>query len=183
MHFPAEELERRLTEFQVVHSAEGRLIGALGLQIERQHGRLHSECYGDFSLADEMRPLLMQRISSLASNHGVFRLWTQEQAPFWSQHGFQRADYEALKKLPEKWAGAGSEWRTFQLKDEAAILSLEKEMALLMQTEKQRTARIIKHVSTLKSVALWLAVVLGMLVLGAAIYLFLKNPGLLNPQR
>lgn len=182
MHFPTPDLERRLTEFQVVTSEDGSLVGAIGLQIDRQHAWLHSEAYIDFALADEVRPLLVERLNTIASNHGVFRLWTLERAPFWTRHGFQPATPETLKRLPEKWAALGTGWRTVQLKDEEAIVSLEKELALMMQTEKRRTERIMKRVGTLKSLALWVALVLAIFVLGAAVYLLVKNPGLLTPR-
>src|SRR5882672_194344 len=106
MQHPAAELEARLTEFQVVESADGRIVGALGIQLSRQHGRLHSESYRDFALADDARALLLERVRSLCSNHGIFRLWTQEKAPFWSRQGFRPATAEDLKKLPEGWGGS-----------------------------------------------------------------------------
>jgi N-acetylglutamate synthase-like GNAT family acetyltransferase len=181
MHLPAQELESRLTEFQVVEAPDGRVVGALGIQIARQQGRLHSESYGDFAIADDARTLMLERIRSLCSNHGVLRLWTQEKAPFWTRQGFQPASPEDLKKLPETWAGA--DWLTLQLKDEAAMVSMEKELALFMETEKQRTADTMERVRMLKSIFLWLGVVLGVLVLGAVVYVFLKNPKMLPMGR
>ena len=68
------------------------------------------------------------------------------------------------------------------MKDEEAIVSLENEMAMMMQTEKRRTERIMQRVGTLKSLALWVALVLAIFVLGAAVYLLVKNPGLLTPR-
>jgi N-acetylglutamate synthase-like GNAT family acetyltransferase len=181
MRLPVDALGRQLTEFQVAESADGRVVGALGIQIAGQQGRLHSESYLDFAIADELRLLLMERLRSLASNHGVLRLWTQEQSPFWTRQGFHPASAEELKKLPEAWAGLGAGWLTLQLKDEAAIISMEKELAFFMETEKQRTAQILQRVQTLKTAALWVAMVLGIFVLGAAIYLLLKNPKMLPP--
>ena len=177
MRLPADDLEKRLTEFQVVESAGGQLAGALGVQILRQHGWLHSESYQDFAVADEVRPLLLQRIQSLASNHGVFRLWTQEQSPFWTRHGFQPPSPETLKKLPETWAGSGSGWLTLQLKDEDAIVSLEKEIALFMETEKQSTARALRQAKVIKTVFTVIAIVLAIFVVGVAGYALLKNRG------
>src|SRR5580700_9247820 len=69
---PAAELEGRLTDFHVVESG-GQFAGALGVQVLRQHGRLHSEDYADFSVADEARKLLWERIQKIAANLGVFR--------------------------------------------------------------------------------------------------------------
>ncbi len=181
MRLPVDALGKQLTEFQVAESADGRVVGALGIQIAGQQGRLHSESYLDFAIADELRLLLMERLRSLASNHGVLRLWTLEQSPFWTRQGFHPASAEELKKLPEAWAGLGAGWLTLQLKDEAAIISMEKELAFFMETEKQRTAQILQRVQTLKTAALWVAMVLGIFVLGAAIYLLLKNPKMLPP--
>ena len=91
MQLPAEELEPRLTEFQVVE-LNGEVNGAIGFAIHQQHGLLHSEGYLDFSIADCARELFWERIQKLASHHGVFRLWTQENSPFWLHWGFQQAD-------------------------------------------------------------------------------------------
>jgi N-acetylglutamate synthase-like GNAT family acetyltransferase len=182
MQLPVDDLERRLTEFQVVETGDGKVAGALGVQIARQHGWLHSECYQDFSVADDLRGLFLERIRSLASNHGVLRLWTLEKAPFWTRAGFQPADAETLKKLPETW-NAGSTWLTLQLKDEAAIVSLEKEMALFMQTERQHTERALGQVKAIKTIATGFAVILGVFVLVAAAYLLLKGHGSFAPPR
>src|SRR5437763_4648115 len=92
MHFPSEELAKRVTEFQVAESAEGKLLGAVGLQIAERQGRVHSEAFTDFSLAEQLRPLLWERLHAVATNHGLLRLWTQEQAPFWNHCGLLKAE-------------------------------------------------------------------------------------------
>lgn len=176
MRLPTADLEKRLTEFQVVQSSNGRVVGALGIQIHRQHAWLHSEAYVDFALADEARPQILARIQALASNHGVFRLWTLEKSPFWSRHGFKGAAPEDLKKLPGPWAHSGAEWLTLQLKDEEAIVSLEKELSVFMEAEKQRTLRTFEHVRMLKKVSTLLALIAALFVLAATIYILHKNP-------
>ncbi|MEY2429496.1 MAG: hypothetical protein QOJ40_2381, partial [Verrucomicrobiota bacterium] len=142
MNFPAEDLSKRITEFQVAESADGKLIGALGLQVAERQGRVHSEAFRDFALADRMRPLFWDRIQSVAANHGLLRLWTQEQAPFWNHCGLGRADTETLEKLPAPWRNQSSAWLTLKLKDapETAV-SLDKEFALFMESEKQQTQK------------------------------------------
>ena len=177
MHFAADDLEKRLTEFQVVEGADGQLVGAIGVQIARPHALLHSESYRDFSAADQVRPQLFQRIQSLASNHGVFRLWTRERAPFWTHHGFQPADADALKKLPEAWAGSGTEWLTLRLKDEDALVSVEKELKMMLDAEKQRTAQTLDKARVLKKIATLVALVLAFFILIAAFILWRKNAG------
>ncbi len=126
MRLPSEELEKRLTEFQVVETADGQMAGAIGLQITGSHARLHSEGYTDFSLADAARELLWERIQTIAAHHGVLRLWTQETSPFWARWGFQPAPAEILERLPPEWKSSGASWLTIQLKDEEAIATTRK---------------------------------------------------------
>src|SRR5215218_1721732 len=112
MHFSTPEFEKRLTEFQVAKSAEGKLAGAIGIQIDGRHGRLHSEAFNDFAMADHLRQLLWNRMQSIALNHGLVRLWTRETAPFWKQNGFQPASAEVLSRLPAGWASPDNDWLT-----------------------------------------------------------------------
>jgi N-acetylglutamate synthase-like GNAT family acetyltransferase len=181
MALPGADLEKRLTEFQVVETTEGKVIGGLGFQIGDRQARIHSEAYSDFSFADAARLLFWERIQTLAMNHGIFRLWTQEHSPFWSRNGFQKANDETLKKLPAVWMN-DYPWLTLQLKDETAMVSIEKELALFMQEEKQRSARALQHAQTLKTIALFVAILLLLLVLGAAIFIIRKHPELLHPR-
>src|SRR5271156_746343 len=103
MRLPADELEKRLTEFQIAETGAGQLIGAIGIQIIRQHTLLHSEGYADFGFADAARRLFWEKVQTLAANHGVFRLWPQERSPFWKSFGFQPPNAEILARLPAEW--------------------------------------------------------------------------------
>src|SRR5438309_10992102 len=130
MHFPPEDLSKRITEFQVAEAADGKLAGGLGLQIAEKQGRVHSEAFSDFSLADQLRPMLWERVHAVAVNHGLLRLWTQEQAPFWNHCGLLKADAETLEKLPAVWRPLPSHWLTLKLKDDIeTLVSLDKEFA------------------------------------------------------
>ncbi len=173
MGFPAEELERRLTEFQVAEDTEGKLLGALALEINTRHGRVNREAFGDFSLAEELRPLLWERVQSVAQNHGLVRLWTQEHAPFWRRCGLSPANAEALERLPAAWAGQPGEWLTVQLRDETAVLSIDKEFELYMATEKQKTADTFRRAKTLKTISTVIAILLGIFVLFGVIRLLM----------
>lgn len=137
MRLPSEQLEGRLTEFQVVER-EGVVVGALGFQILRTAAALHSEGYSDFSVADEARQLFWDRIQKLAANHGVFRLWTLEDSPYWRRWGFHPANEEALTRLPEEWRGMVGKWFTLELKNEAVInAALQNQFAGFMASEKK----------------------------------------------
>ena len=172
MHLPVPELSKRVTEFQVAEDSEGKIIAAVGLQVAERQARIHSEAFADFSQADQLRPLFWERIQSVARNHGLLRLWTSEKAPFWHQSSLIPADEEALKKLPTPWRGNGIDWFTLKLKEDVqAILSLDKEFALFMESEKQRTnrafqhARILKVAATLIALGVFVLVVAGMFIL------------------
>jgi N-acetylglutamate synthase-like GNAT family acetyltransferase len=177
MHFPAEELARRITEFQVVESPEGKLIGAVGLQMTSRQGLIHSEGFTDFAVADHVRPLLWDRLHSVATNHGLLRVWTQEQAPFWSRCGLAKAEPDILEKLPVSWRSASSAWLTLKLKDDLEeVISLDKEFALFMESERQRTQRAFQHARMLKFLATAIAVALFILVVIGAVIVLQRSP-------
>jgi len=181
MHFSHADLSKRITEFQIAESAEGKVLGAVGLQTLERQGLIHSEAFGDFSLADHLRPLLWDRLHAIATSQGLLRLWTQEQAPFWHHCGMNAATAEALEKLPTRWRGASARWLTLKLRDDLdAIIRADKEFAMFMAAEKARTVRRIEHGRALKLLATLIAVGVVILALGAAVYLIQKNPGLLG---
>lgn len=181
MRLPADELAKRITEFQVAESAEGKVVGAVGLQLSERQGRLHSEAFTDFSLADLLRPQLWERFQAVATNHGLVRLWTQEQAPFWSHCGLAKADEEAMAKLPALWRSLPGSWLTLKLKDDIEeVISADKEFARFMEAERQRTERTFQHARILKAIATLTAVAVLFLVLAAAFYIFRRNPQLLH---
>jgi len=183
MHLPGAILEPRLTEFQVVENAEGQIVGGIGFQIGGNQGHLHNEAFTDFGLADSSRELLWKRVQTLAANHGIFRVWMREKTPFWTQLGFKAATEEDLKRLPEAWNTEGSPWFTLQLKDEITISAVEKELAMFMSAQKKQSERTMDQLRVLKKVALVVAIVFAIIGFGAALFLLLKRPELLQPRR
>lgn len=179
MHYPTQDLARRVTEFQVAEGADGKVLGAVGLQIAERQGLLHSEAFSDFALAEQLRPLLWDRVHALATNHGLLRLWTQEGAPFWNHCGLAKAEAEALEKLPLLWRGPSSPWLTLKLKDDVeTVMSLDKEFALFMQSEKQRTHQVFQQARMLKTAATVIAIALLIAVVVWGISVFMRNPQL-----
>ena len=174
---PADELESRLTEFQVVEDG-GHFAGALGLQILRQHAWLHSEDYADFSVADAARQLFWERILTLAANHGVFRVWTQETVSFWTRWGFQPANAEILTRLPEEWKSLEGRWLTLELKNEDAINdALKNQFGSFMDAEKKQTASVSQKARTINMIITVIGFAVGILGFGVAVYLFAhRNP-------
>jgi N-acetylglutamate synthase-like GNAT family acetyltransferase len=183
MHLPGAALEPRLTEFQLVENAEGHIVGGIGFQVGTNHGHLHNEGFTDFGIADAARDLLWKRIQTLATNHGILRLWTRENSTFWKNLGFKPASEEELKRLPAEWNTEGPPWFTFQLKDEAAIGAVERELAMFMSAQKQQSQRTMDQVRVLKTLALVVAIIFSIIAFGAAFYLLLKRPDLLHPNQ
>jgi len=181
MRYPAEDLARRVTEFQVAESADGGLLGAVGMQIVERQGLIHSEAFTDFAFADQLRPLLWDRLHAVATNHGLLRVWTREGAPFWHHCGLQSPDPAALEKLPAVWQGHTTGWLSLKLREDVeAMMTVDKEFAMFMQSEKQRTDRAFQQARILKQVATLIALLLLILVAGGAFWLIMKNPQLIR---
>lgn len=139
-HLPAVKLEKKFTEFQVAEDDVGKIVAAIGLQIDGSSGRIHSETIADFSLTDTVRPALWKRLQTVAQNHGLFRVWTEETAPWWKKDaGFAPPSAEVLQKLPATFGVTHPEWLMLQLRAETADPDfLEKEMAKFREIEQAK---------------------------------------------
>ena len=165
------DLDKRLTEFQLIVSDAGDLIGALGLHIEGKQGKLHSEAFSQPDQQDQFRPRLWERVQTVSRNHGLVRLWTQELSPFWHQAGFADATSEALKKIPTAFGDAHSRWLTLQLKEETMpTLSLEQEFELFQQSQRQSTERVMEQARKLKTAAYVIGTIILVLSILGALY-------------
>ena len=177
MNLPADELEKRLTEFQVVTDTAGTFMGAIGFTVARQHALLHNEGFTDFSVADAARNLFWERVQILCANYTVFRIWTQERSPFWKNYGFRPPGTELLNRLPSEWRNEfDGAWLTLQLKDEEAIAeALGKDFAGFMAEEKKQTERVREQAQTIRNVVTGIAFAIGALAFGFAIYLLVHR--------
>jgi N-acetylglutamate synthase-like GNAT family acetyltransferase len=174
--FPASELENRLTEFQVIESG-GHFVGAVGVQIVRQHLRFYAEDFADFSLADAARELFWERIQTLAANHGVFRIWTQETSPFWTHWGFHPANAETLERLPDEWKNLEGNWLSLELKNEDEIKSaLGDQFAGFMDGEKQQTASVAAKARRFRTFLTIVFFAIGIICFAIAFWLLLRRP-------
>jgi N-acetylglutamate synthase-like GNAT family acetyltransferase len=178
MRLPADELEKRLKEFQVVENADGEVLGGVGIQFSKQHALLFGEGFSDFSVADAARELFWRRIEALAANHGIYRIWTQETSPFWTRWGFQPASAEILLRLPDEWKASEGKWLTLELKNEAAVTAaLENKFAGFMDVEKKQTARVAAHAKTIRNVIIVTCLGVFIICMAALVYLLIhRNP-------
>ena len=177
------DLEKRLTDFQLVVSDAGDLIGAIGLHIEGRQGHVHSEAVAQPEQDAKFREQVWERIQVLARNHGLVRLWTREAAPFWQQQaGFAEASPELAGKLPAGFGAMPGRWLMLQLREEnLSVLSIEREFELFQVSQKQETEKLMQLGRTLKFITV---VVLGVVLLIGGFFvvkLVIKNPSLLSP--
>jgi N-acetylglutamate synthase-like GNAT family acetyltransferase len=172
---PADELEARLTEFQIVEN-QGVFAGAIGVQVVRTALRLHSEDYADFAVADAARELFWERIQSIAANHGVFRVWTQEASPFWTRWGFQPAGAEILERLPDEWKNLEGRWLTLELKNEDAIKeALGTDFSAFMAGEKEKTKRVEAHAKKINLFIIITGFTIGIVGIAVAVWLVISR--------
>jgi N-acetylglutamate synthase-like GNAT family acetyltransferase len=172
------DLDKRVTEMQVAETPEGQIAGALGLKIERLHGLVHSEIIADPAHETALREAFWQRLQILARNHGLFRLWTQLNAPYWTQLGFKAPTDKEREKMPASF-GATPEMLTLALKEESPEgLSVEKEFELFTQAQRLETERLMQQAQSFRKFAYaLLTVMIGGLIV-AAIIRVLKLPSL-----
>lgn len=169
---PWQELEKRFREFQVIEAQDGELLGAIGIQIAGHDGCLHSEVFAHPEHSDLLREHLWQRVQSVTANHGLLRLWTASDAPFWHAAGFAPAAPEQLARRPAAFAGGTAPGRFLQLKEESADTLVEKEFAMFREAERERAQQLIRKGRVLKMIAILIGVALLALVLIGALRFF-----------
>jgi N-acetylglutamate synthase-like GNAT family acetyltransferase len=170
--FPVAELEKRFTEFQVAATAAGEVVAAVGLQVAGTDGRIHSEWFVDFALSEALRTPLWERLQAVALNYGLFRLWTEESAPFWKKAaGFSSATGELMSRLPADFGVARAGWLVLRLKDEGADPNLlDAQFALFRDAERARLEKLLQRAHAVKMVGTGIAVILFLLALGTLVW-------------
>lgn len=183
MEFVGQDLEKRLTEFQVAEDPDGKVVAAVALEVQGQDGCLHHETFGDFTLADVLRPRLWERIETLANNLGLLRIWTQESAPFWRRNGLTPPSDALRQKLPEPWRQRPGDWLVIQLREELpeTARTLERELEMFIQAERARTEQALRQARLLKAVVTLLAFAFAALVFAGTLYVMRQSVSLPPP--
>jgi N-acetylglutamate synthase-like GNAT family acetyltransferase len=169
--FAADELEKQLTDFQVAADKEGRVAAAIGLQIAGDQGLIHGETFADFGQTDLLRPRLWQQLQTTAQNHGLFRLWTRESAPFWRKDaGFAGADKPLLEKRPASFGASEPGWLTLRLRQEGADAeALARQFELFKITEQAKREKLLRNARMLR----WVGTLIAILVFAASFLLLI----------
>lgn len=129
-HLPGTQLEKFLTEFQVVTGPDGALLAAIGLQIDGDEALVHSEAVAKEADADACRLALWTRMQIVLRNQGVQRVWTLEDADYWKSV-FQPADPQEAAGLKASFADPVASWYRVRLLDEAQVNKLVSQQVVL----------------------------------------------------
>ncbi|HNQ90010.1 MAG TPA: hypothetical protein PKM73_15440 [Verrucomicrobiota bacterium] len=169
---PALELERQLTDFQVVLRPDGILAGAVGLRIAANQGLLHSEAYYSSQQAADARPHAWARLKALAQNRGLVRLWLQGNPdPFWTELGFQTASAEEQQSIPPGFLTGNGPWSTLALREQLRIGSaLERELEMFHASEQEAAERLRRQAAAVK----WIGALIALGFLGGACILLFQ---------
>lgn len=161
-------LEQRLTEFQVVEDMSGTIVACSRIQIESRQGKVdHCLCHNP-EFRDSTQLLLWQRIQSLAQNHGLVRLRSQDSDKFWINHGFSKANDILRQKIPSEFGESMENWMTLQLRDESLDgLSLEQHLELFKNSQKQSTQKTQGRIRVVR----WIAGAAALVVIIALIWI------------
>lgn len=164
---PWEELEKFVTEFQVVEQEDGRLDAAIGLMVDGTESLLHTEAIRAGTDADTLRAALWRRIQIVARNQGVHRVWTQEDAPYWIASGFAGASTHDLAAFRAPFLDQESGWRFIPIVDPAkANIAVQEQMALWQATREQEAEEFQRKVKTFRAVAFLLFGIVVALAMG-----------------
>jgi hypothetical protein len=126
---------------------------------------------------DAAREMFWERIAKLAASHGVFRLWTQEDSPFWVHQDFQPPDDDAFARLPEEWKNLEGRWLTLELKNEDAIKSaLGDQFADFVNAEKKQTAEVAAKARKIRAFFTIIFFAISIIGFAIAIFLLLRHP-------
>ncbi len=86
------------------------------------------------------------------------------------------ASPEELGKLPAVWRGPAAGWLTLKLRDDLdTLMAADKEFAIFMATERQRTARTLEYAKVLRSIAKFVAFAAIALAICAMLYVLFRN--------
>ena len=175
---PFQELEKRLTEFQVVLSENGAIIGAVGFFILARNALIHHEAFLLPEIEEILRELVWQRIEVLVKNHAIARLWTMEEAPFY-QHfaGMKVAASEEMQNFPVIFGDSNKKWLTLKLHDDTHhSVDVDTHLELFRQHQQLEMEQLAKRTKLWRAVATMLSVILFIAVVVWGVLILLKRP-------
>ncbi|MGC8991728.1 MAG: hypothetical protein ACP5MD_16560 [Verrucomicrobiia bacterium] len=172
---PVLELEKHLTDFQVVLRPDGVLVGTMGLRVSGSHGLIYGESFSSAHQEEQARPFLWEKLLVLARNRGCERLWMKGIGTgFWQSAGFRPPGNDELLTLPKAFGDGSGRWLTLVLREGTALPEhVAAQLARLQEEQYAQTERIRFQARLFK----WIAGVIALLFLAAAAWLLFKLLG------
>ncbi len=172
---PVEEFEKRFTEFQLAIDENGTIVATMALYHTKQQGMVHSEIYSDREWEPALRAKLWERISVIAKNYGLLRLWTQGSVSFWREQGWKDPDFKALSTMPPIFGHPHAGWLTLpMIKD--TLETVEKQFELFAQSQRESNDRTLEQARKLRMLAMSLVILITIGLLAMAAYTFFRWP-------
>jgi N-acetylglutamate synthase-like GNAT family acetyltransferase len=155
---PWDQLDGFLNEFQLVTDENGVIAGGIGLLIEGSQALLHTEAVGAEVDADAVRATLWRRVQLIARNQGVQRIWTQEDADYWTASGFVTAAPPPDGRPRPSFLDPTATWLAFDLVDPARAQGMiTEQLALLEAARMQESAELEKRIKSFRLAAILVA--------------------------
>ncbi len=170
---PVEEFEKRFTEFQVAVDAQGLVAAAIALQIDSQNGLIHSETFRDLNEAEQVRPVLWNRLLNISRNHGLIRLWTRIGIVFFREKGFSTPEPLLASKRLASFGEPGEDWLCLKLREELqSQLTMEQEYEMYLGSSQESGEKLVRQAQALRifAYALLALVVIGASLVGLFIF-------------
>jgi len=172
---PWEQLERYLTEFQVVTGGDGSIRAAIGLLVEGTEALVHTEAVADPEDANDCRDALWRRLQIVARNQGVARLWTQEDAAFWTAAGFVSAAPAQLESLRASFADPQAPWRIFEFVNPSAAKLITQQLAIWDASRAGEREDLQGRIRPLRNLAFALAGLVIVALIGLAVFVVMNK--------
>jgi len=171
----ADDLEKRITEFQVAYDAEGKILGSIGMKREGDDGWVHSEAFSDFGVADQLRRVIWERLKTIAKNYAMARIWMRDCGLFWKELGFDEADEKMKGQLPAGFGDKGGNWYVIRLRNDPFADGTEaakRQELMFREALRAETERTLRQARVVKIIALVMSIVLFAVIVLAGIKLF-----------
>ncbi len=175
---PGTQLEKFLTEFQVITNPDNSLVAAIGLQIDGDEALIHSEAIAREADGDACRLALWTRMQIVLRNQGVQRVWTLEDADYW-RTVFRLAEAGEVAALRASFADPQATWYSLRVLDEARVNKLVNEQVLLRggRLDGDRT-ELAESIRRFRIVAYSIAAVVIVLLVIFAVYMLVHREAL-----
>ena len=173
---PWDQLERFVTEFILVPNDDGLPLASIGLQAEGDQGLVHSEAILPGQDDEALRAALWQRLQIIARNHGIVRLWTLEDAVFWTTR-FESAPDSVVRGLGATFADPTASWWICVLRDpERAQRLLDERMALWEAHRQSDAHQFSDTIARIRQAAFIIAGLVIAMMVGMVVYLVARRP-------